>query len=264
MSIEDEKTRPARRAVKRKEATPVTEQATRQVTAVTRKRTEALPEERLVTPFRVHVLPRGELLNAAGSSDNGWVVRDDYEDTECLRFVLCDEGLAATVKRTLLSGGKYALDLMDGAQCRGGLVLDSVEAEGVGQNKRAPGEGSGHLYDGAGGRLAGFVVRPKYEVICLGADSKLLFETAKTPEGARVMARKRTIAVLSPLASDGLLSRYLGTEISFEKSASPFERLCVVAGVTLHDAWSLERKRFGVGTSGGRFELDLGALFGLD
>jgi hypothetical protein len=260
MGIEDEKTRPALRAVKRKPVASVADVATRSVKAV--KRVTVLPEQRLVAPYRVQVLPRGELINGAGEADNGWLVRDD-EGAECLRFVLSSEGLGATVLRAL-AGGKYFFDTMDGEHNRGGLVLDQVEAEGF--DGAPPLEGAGHLFDAKGGRRAGFVVRTHYEVICLDAASKVVFESKPTEDGARVMARKRTVATVVKLSADGLvMSRHGGLEVTFEKSALPFERLAIVAGMTLCEAWLLERKR--VAPRGHRrgVTLDLGKLlFGGD
>lgn len=83
------------------------------------------------------------------------------------------------------------------------------------------------------------------------------------PDGARVMARKRTIAVIRALRDEGMLERHLGLEVSFEKSATPLERMRVLAGMTLSEAWRYECKRYSSpGTL--RLELDLGGLFGLD
>jgi hypothetical protein len=226
--------------VKRKSTTgSVADVPTRAVKAV--KRAAGGSEQRLVAPSRVQVLPRGELINGTGKTDNGWLVRDD-DGAERLRFVLAHEGLGATVLRAL-AGGKYFLDTMDGAQLRGGLVLDQVEAEGL--DDRPPFEGAGHLFDADGGRRAGFVVRVQYEVICLDAASKVVFESKPTADGARVMVRKRTVATVLNLEADGLLvARHGGLEVTFEQSATPFERLAIVAGMTLCEAWLLERRRF--------------------
>jgi hypothetical protein len=259
MGIEDEKTRTTQRAVKR--AVPVAEQATRPVKAVRRRAAATLPEERLISPFRVQLLPRGELINAAGEADNGWVVRED--SSQCLRFVMAREALGDTVARVLVASAEYVLDLMDGERPRGTLLLDAVK---VARRGRAPQEGSGHLLDPAGQRSAGFVLRANYAVVCLDAASKLVFESFPAPdETARVMARKRTIATVTPLQTGGLLSRHRGLEVTFERSATPPERLRVVAGMVLCEAWLLERKRFGHRTGHDEgVDLDLRALFGLD
>ena len=116
-----------------------------------------------------------------------------------------------------------------------------------------------------GGRRAGFVVRPNYEVICLDAASKVVFESKPTDDGARVMVRKRPVATVVKLNVEGLvLSRHGGLEVTFEKGALPFERLAIVAGMTLCEAWLLERQRVGRHHRDGP-TLDLGKLlFGGD
>ncbi len=243
---DDEKTTPGRRAVQR--TRPVTEVETRKVAAV-KRRPRAGPlgvEERLVEPFRVLVLRRGELPNAAGEPDNGWVIRDDYEDSDCLRFVLAAEPLLDTIARTLWRNDDFFFDIMDGPRARGALVLDAVKPDVGWDHSAPPSRGSGALFDEHGQPRASFVIRTGDEVTCYAeGDRAPLLEVLQTRGELLVKARRLTIAHVTRVMTDGLIPRLRHLEVALEKSATPFERLCLVAGLTLSDAWALERSRHG-------------------
>lgn len=239
---DDEKTRPAQRSVRRKPA--IADVATRKVAAV--KRRAAPPpgvEERLAGASRVLLLRRGELTNAAGERDNGWVVRDDLEGAECLRFVLSAEPLLKSLARALWKADDFFLDVMDGGVARGALVLDAVTPKtGVG-TRAPPTEGSGQLLDEAGEPRASFIIRHTGEVGCFVGDERAL-EVLALRSQRLVKARGMAIARATPVMSDGVLPRLLHVDVELERSASPFERLCAVAALALSDAWEMERGRY--------------------
>lgn len=266
MPRDDDKTQPARRAVKRR-PTDVADLPTRHTTPAVKRRAPALPDpaERLAVPFRVQLLPRGELLNAVGEKDNGWLAWNDYDEVECLRFVLEAEPLLKTIKRGLITPDDYYFDIMADDANVGALQLEAVHAVGSRLTTRTrPKEGLGRLFDASGQERAAFVLREHYEVQCLDPAHRLLLELRPTPNGARVLARRLTIATVTTLTG-GLFGRHRGLEVSLERSATPFERLLLVAGLVLCEAWLLERRRHSHRVrgplhffAGGAFELSLG------
>jgi hypothetical protein len=235
--MSDEKTRPAQRAVRRKPA--ITHLATRKVAAV--KRRPAPPpgvEAHLVEPFRVLVLRRGELSNAAGEADNGWVIRDDYERKDCLQFVLAKEPLLNIIARTLWKDDDYSFDVMAAGEARGALVLDRARRL---SRRRAPTRGSGQLFDQHGRSRASFLIRRRSQVTCYTDDKQTpLLEVIAVRDELIVKARRLTIAHAIRVMSGGIISTFSHLEVALEKSATPFERLCLVSALVLSDAWELQ------------------------
>lgn len=181
------------------------------------------------------MLRRGELANAAGEADNGWVIRDASEKTDCLQFVLAAEPLLNTIARALWKDDDFFLDVMVGREARGALVLDQARRP---SRRSAPSQGSGQLFDEHGRSRASFVIRPRDEVTCY-ADGAPLLEVLPVRDELIVKARRLTIAHVTRVMNDGLIASFRHLEVALEKSATPFERLCLVAALTLSDAWTL-------------------------
>jgi hypothetical protein len=244
MPGDDDKTQPARRAVQRR-AADVANLPTRHTTPAVKRRAPARPDpaQRLAEPFRVQLLPRAELLNAVGEKDNGWRAWNDYDEVECLRFVLEAEPLLKTIKRGLIAPDDYYFDVMADDANVGALQLEAVHAMGSRLTTRTrPKEGLGRLFDASGQERAAFVLREHYEVQCLDPAHRLLLELRPTPTGARGLARRLTVATVTTLTG-GLLGQHRGLEVALEPSATPFERLLLVSGLVLCEAWLIERRR---------------------
>lgn len=222
--VAEAKTRPAVRAVKARPA-PVD------------------PLHPLATAFRVQVLRRGELRNADGEGDNGWVVRDDLEGVECVRFVLEAEPWLTTLGRTF-APDDFFLDVMAGDANVGALQLEAVRAEGdFLTGRRPPAEGVGRLFDAEGREISAVLVRPGWRAQGFDPAHRPLLEVLPAPGGLRVMARRLTIATATWLTGDGLIPRALGLEVALERTATLKERLLLLAALVLSDAWQMERRR---------------------
>ena len=67
-----------------------------------------------------------------------------------------------------------------------------------------------------------------------------LVEPFRVRDELIVKARRLTIAHATRVMSGGIISTFSHLEVALEKSATPFERLCLVSALVLSDAWALQ------------------------
>lgn len=230
MAIEDEKTRPALKAVKRKDVTEVT---TRRVKAVKRSGTAEARFSRFLVERRVSVLRRGGLLNAAEKKDNGWVLREMLDKIDTAWFVMRNEPLLTTISRLLVEQG-YDLDVMSGRTCVAGLRLQRVTS---------PSSGRAQLVGPDGELLAVLLVKGQHHVECLdGAGRPLVKLEVVHASQCNLLAGDRSIGTLVRVAEPGLLLTTYELDLSLSESATGFQRLCAAAAVVTGEAWHLASK----------------------
>lgn len=248
MAIEDEKTKLKVKAVKRK-APAITEVATRQVKAVRRKTD---PFAGFLALRQVVVLQRGGLVNEAGGEENGWVVRELGSAENAAWFVMRDEPLLVTFSRFLVDQA-YDFDVMCTGACVGELQLQRVT--------RTQGEGTAYLLGLDGTLLAELRAKGPQSVECFDeAGRSLLRITKEHPTQFDLLVGRRSIGRLLRVAQPGILTTSYELELSFERTATGFERLCAVTAVVTGQAWQLARNTAQNGRRS-RESVDLFSLF---
>lgn len=224
MAIEDEKTRPATRAVKRS----VAQLTTRKVKAVKRK---VDPYAGLLELDQALVLQRAGLINSAGTEDNGWLFRETNAKEGLVSFVMRDEPLLATLSRFVVDQG-YDLDLMCAGQCVGMLRVNRVTSRT---------RGKAHLFARNGARLAELDVSsgaPRVECTDEAGRTLLRMEEAH-PTQYDFHAGRRLVGSLLRITRPRILLDDSELDLSFFEGATSLERLIACAAVVTEQVWKL-------------------------
>ncbi len=229
MGIEDEKTRPATRAVKRKPAVGVAHLTTRKVKAVKRRSVD--PLEGFLELRQALVLKRAGLINGSGGEDNGWLFRETNATEGLVSVVMRDEPLLATLSRFVVEQG-YDLDIMCAGKCVAMLRVQRVISR-----TRA----KAHVFALNGALLAGLDVHTRSpRVECIDEDGRTLLRMEEAhPTQYDFMAGRRLVGSLLRITQPGILLDSYELDLSFFEGATSLERLIATAAVVTEQVWKL-------------------------
>ncbi|MDP3153320.1 MAG: hypothetical protein Q8N23_11650 [Archangium sp.] len=231
MGIEDEKTRPATKSVKRKPA-PVSDVAhltTRKVKSVKRK--PADPYAGFLELQQALVLKRAELANRSGGKDNGWLFRETNATEGLVSFVMSDEPLLATLSRLVVEQG-YDLDVMCAGTCVALLRVQRVISRA---------SAKAHLFARDGTLLAELAVHSRSpRVECIDEEGRTLLRMEEAhPTQYDFLAGKRLVGSLLRITQPGILLDSYELDLSFFEGATGLERLIATAAVVTEQVWKL-------------------------
>lgn len=229
MGIEDEKTRPATKAVKRKPAADVAHLTTRKVKAIKRK--PADPFAGFLELKQALVLKRAGLINRSGGEDNGWLFRETNATEGLVSFVMSDEPLLATISRLVVEQG-YDLDVMCAGTCVAMLRVQRVISRA---------SAKAHLLALDGSLLAELAVHTRSpRVECFSEDGRPLLRMEEAhPTQFDFLTGKRLVGSLLHITQPGILLDSYELDLSFFEGATGLERLIATAAVVTEQVWKL-------------------------
>jgi hypothetical protein len=179
---------------------------------------------------RLQVARRAGLTNSHGSSESGWVVRD--EDKKALFHVVpSEETLLEALGRMVGQKRDVYFDVMQDGASRACLVLHDTDNQVT---------GSGELLDEAAEEIASIHVGRKLAAQCtVGGNPTPLVKLKPVRHAVHAMGEGKLLATIDTVATGTLIPKIDHYAVAFQNGPRGDQRLMVVAAIIVADAWTL-------------------------